>query len=420
MEKATTKSQRRLNRATSFLEQVFDKLETSYTNIYFDSNFIVRPLSVTFEQIQVTQISLEWDLGHPLNISRLALFNEGVEVPFTVRSIENFSSSVTFSEKSYSISEKTSDLKFSKVLIYVDKVLCSKVEIEQKTTSDGSSNEFRASLIDANNRTKFIFDDVKEKKKFWHRMCLHPLFLRNFLFGKIVKAALQTVLMQQYELTRVPFGKMRRRLDQADYSSIGQIFNERWLNARNHEFGQHGASNTFRYWTEEEKLVFLQDIKSLTDALTEQGIDSIICYGSLLGPVRDGDFIPHDDDADIVCFHYPDEISSREFIENLSRIGSSVGMKILKVHKKNVFIRFLTPNDKSIDFFLCEVDTDNCNLHPAKHKPTSKETIFPIATRQIKGIDLPFPNDSETLLRNIYGAEWETPVPFFTHNWKKD
>ena len=52
----------------------------------------------------------------------------------------------------------------------------------------------------------------------------------------------------------------------------------------------------------QEKDAAMKHLRDTDDILTSEGVDYCLMFGTLLGLLRHGDFIPWDDDLDIIIF----------------------------------------------------------------------------------------------------------------------
>ncbi len=159
----------------------------------------------------------------------------------------------------------------------------------------------------------------------------------------------------------------------------------------------------------------LDRLDAVRDVLEEIGLQPFVCYGTLLGAVRDGDLIPHDDDADLgyLSRHgHPADVV-RENLQ-LERVLRGRGYSVLRHsggHLQLVFADDGGP-DHYIDVFtaftvgsrthLCfQVGADGLDL-----RTRSEVTL--------RGRRLPAPAAAEQLLAETYGPGWRTPDPSFT------
>lgn len=158
--------------------------------------------------------------------------------------------------------------------------------------------------------------------------------------------------------------------------------------------------------------------KRMLDALEEcddifhkvTGRRFFVCYGTLLGLVRDGGFIEHDDDVD-VCFLVEArgiEEAWQEFHGVVSALRA-VGEHITVVHGA----QFHWQRAGSIlDVFMAWTEGSDLYMYNAGGK-FSRNQIYPLRQREFEGRSVLAPNDAEALLELIYGPSWTIPDPMF-------
>nr|WP_275585577.1 methyltransferase domain-containing protein [Blastococcus saxobsidens] len=146
------------------------------------------------------------------------------------------------------------------------------------------------------------------------------------------------------------------------------------------------------------------------------GVEPFICYGTLLGAVRDGDLIPHDDDADLGYLSRHEDPADVVW-ENLrlSRALVARGYSVLRHSGGHLQITFADPGagqDHYIDIFtafrvegrtyLCfQVGDEELDLR-------EREQL------SLRGRSYPAPANSDALLAATYGPGWRVPDPSFT------
>ena len=139
-----------------------------------------------------------------------------------------------------------------------------------------------------------------------------------------------------------------------------------------------------------------------------------ICYGTLLGCIRNDDFIPHDDDVD-VCFLADGqglEAAVHEF-RAVIRILSDMGHRV--VFDSSAQFHWLV-QDMWLDVFMAWFEGDNLYMYNAGGA-FSRSQIYPLAEHAFKGHQVLIPNDPEALLELIYGPRWRVPDPSF--QWRE-
>ncbi len=147
------------------------------------------------------------------------------------------------------------------------------------------------------------------------------------------------------------------------------------------------------------------------------GLELFVTGGTLLGPVREGQIMPHDDDADLAYLSVhdnPTDVVLESFA--MERILRQNGFDLVRHSSGHLQIMFpgrsLT-DEYYVDIFSYFV----CNgwFYGTFHarEPADLVTIFPLSTVSVNGRPLPAPANTEQMLAAIYGSNWWTPDPAF-------
>lgn len=140
------------------------------------------------------------------------------------------------------------------------------------------------------------------------------------------------------------------------------------------------------------------------------GKDLFLCYGTLLGYVREGKIIEHDDDIDL-CFLADSDGWAGAFaefmdaVERLRQAGQHVDVDCaVQFHWRL--------KGWELDVFMGWTQGDRLNMYEVSgHLP--RHRLLPLKPARFMGLDVFVPNDPEALLRLIYGEDWRIPDPNF-------
>ncbi len=168
-------------------------------------------------------------------------------------------------------------------------------------------------------------------------------------------------------------------------------------------------------WTNDVFDAYTLAQQALEDVPGTSGL--FVAYGSLLGLVRDGKFIAHDDDFDsgfVVEAETPVEAAARlhEVMDHLRAAGHTVTGK---GNLGNFNLCF--PDLPTVDVFLMyyRPKTGELCSYNLAHK-CSLNMMLPLKVANYSGVDVLIPNDAEAMLAATYGDGWATPDPYFQWN----
>lgn len=173
----------------------------------------------------------------------------------------------------------------------------------------------------------------------------------------------------------------------------------------------------FRDMTETSRLQLLGYTNLLIRDLDAQGYPSFLAYGTLLGCIRGGDFIPHDDDVDLGV--YFGEMTDASEIDARSA-ALTLKMEALgyHVHRFSIGQIQISRGLQHVDLFAAWSIGGRFFLNFAVNGEVPTSTIFPLATATLRRIEFPVPADSPAFCAAIYGPDWRTPKPGF--RWQRE
>jgi hypothetical protein len=136
-------------------------------------------------------------------------------------------------------------------------------------------------------------------------------------------------------------------------------------------------------------------------------------FGSVLGFVREGELIAHDDDMDLlVAFREEPDCCFKDAKMALRRHLVSDGFDVqnadypthLKVCCVDVFVGFIEDNEV-VSWF------------PSARGGLFLSDVFPVTTKTVFDVPCRIPGNPERYLEVTYGKDWRNPDLDFGHPW---
>ncbi|MGF0117735.1 LicD family protein [Promicromonospora sp. Marseille-Q5078] len=166
---------------------------------------------------------------------------------------------------------------------------------------------------------------------------------------------------------------------------------------------------------------YIATIEHAAEVLASCGYPTMLAYGTLLGAVRERDFLAHDDDVDLMVPLVAADRAAGE--TELAELRRGLQEKGWKVSRPNSYTNFHLHDPQTrlhVDVFPLFVDGESTTLHMEKMRLRSIPTsiVMPPRTLSFKGHDLLVPAQPEAFLEERYGEGWSVADPFYDWPWK--
>jgi hypothetical protein len=192
---------------------------------------------------------------------------------------------------------------------------------------------------------------------------------------------------------------------------------ETLLLERRLEWTHHGIRKTFRFYTPSEKRYYLQKAAELIAILRDYTPHVVMGFGAVLGFVRDGDFIPHDDDLDLLIAIPPTRFTDAK--EALSEFLAAFGF-VIHGQKNLSHLTVHRPKQPGFDIFPGFMEGEWVSWFPSNRKVIRFDEVFPPVMKLYHEVEIPLPKDSERYLELTYGHSWQQPLPNWNHPWDRN
>ncbi|WP_324751812.1 hypothetical protein [Roseovarius sp. Pro17] len=178
----------------------------------------------------------------------------------------------------------------------------------------------------------------------------------------------------------------------------------------------HGYTITF---SEMDAAQIFKSMGAALKPLEQLGKPFFLYAGALLGHVRNGKLIEHDDDIDIAIMLgecSEDEVAHRwlDYKNDLNKHGLIDEAE--QANNRPVF-KFCSDLGTEIDLFPAWTDNGKFSVYPYSLGQIDAADVFPLGTF---GQDpLMLPAKPEVMLVQSYGKDWRIPDPLFHIDWKR-
>lgn len=177
----------------------------------------------------------------------------------------------------------------------------------------------------------------------------------------------------------------------------------------------HGYATTF---AERDMATVLAQLGAMMDVLKGHGLTVFANSGTLLGLVREGVLLGHDDDIDlaVVLKAKTHLAAAAEWNALRKRLGELSLLADDDTKHNLAIIKLRRIDDVTVDLFPAWFDShDRAHVYPHTKGEMSKSGVLPLVEGPSKGIMMP--RDAKAMLALNYGDQWQVPDPTFRFPW---
>ena len=149
------------------------------------------------------------------------------------------------------------------------------------------------------------------------------------------------------------------------------------------------------------------------------GVPGFLAYGTLLGAVRDGRLIGHDNDIDLAYVsEHPHPVDVAREGMRVERVLREAGYTVRRGSgvRLNVRVKLHDRSLRGIDVFTAHWVDGVLYIPSDTGFRLPKETLLPLGEVSLHGRTMPAPARPEELLAATYGDDWRTPNPAFRYD----
>ncbi len=156
-------------------------------------------------------------------------------------------------------------------------------------------------------------------------------------------------------------------------------------------------------------------LRTLQDSV---GVPAFLCYGTLLGAVRSGQVIGHDNDIDVAYLsphRSPVDVIRESY--RIERVLREHDMVVRRGSGARLNVKFPLSDGsiRCVDIFTACFVEDVLYMQSDTGFRLPEETILPLGSVTLHGREVPAPAQPERLLAETYGPGWRTPDPSFKY-----
>jgi hypothetical protein len=213
-------------------------------------------------------------------------------------------------------------------------------------------------------------------------------------------------------------GELRRRRRQAGESAAFDHFHATFqrllapytLNSHGYELAL-GSLAPRQIW---------QGVEAITAQLSDLGHACFANSGTLLGLIRDGRLISHDDDVDLAVLMHASEFASvaREWVGLRQRLADAHALDEDFETGRRTHCKVRLADGTKVDLFPAWLSrTGEAHVWPHTPGTLVREDLLPLRRLSLGEAEVAVPHRPERLLEANYGPDWRTPDPTWQFDW---
>lgn len=242
--------------------------------------------------------------------------------------------------------------------------------------------------------------------------------LEDFEARKLAYAIAGALAVDDFKEASMMLARSGKIVDKTRRREIMAAANEHFLYPRELEFTSHGIHRSFRFWSVEEKASYLALAADILASLSSLTGHACFGFGTVLGLVRNGALIDHDDDVDLIV-SFPRSIAST-IPEGLIRVADHLSANGYTVNQRYTgHLKASTRRQKAVDIFVGIEEEEFATWYPGPRRRLVIERLFPAVPKELLGISCLIPHDAHFYLSTVYGEGWRVPDPRFGHSWNR-
>ena len=161
-----------------------------------------------------------------------------------------------------------------------------------------------------------------------------------------------------------------------------------------------------------DKTIAKENLTILKTVCDDSDLPFILFYGTLLGAIREHDFITHDEDIDIIM--YKKDMS--RFLNTLFELREK-GFELARYESRG-FLSIIRKGEY-IDVYFYEPYPEDPNLWYCCQDICKKDFVNDLIPYPFQSGEYFIPRDYIKYLEYYFGENWETPIQTFNYNKSK-